>query len=107
MNNDFNTAEAMGALFELVYLINTRLNEHSAREAVEKVADTLRSMTDIFGILVKQAETVPEEVQSLLDQRAKARKERNWAESDSLRNAIAALGYQVEDSPQGQKLRKL
>lgn len=107
MNNDFNTAEAMGALFELVYLINTRLNDNSAREAVEKVADTLRSMTDIFGILVKQAETVPEEVQALLDQRAKARKERNWAESDSLRDAIAALGFQVEDSPQGQKLRKL
>ena len=106
MNNDFNTAEAMGALFELVYLANTRLDESSARAAVDKAVDTLGKMTDIFGILTKQEDAVPEAVQALAARRAQARKDRNWAESDALREEIASLGYAVEDSPQGQKLRR-
>jgi len=106
MNNDFNTAEAMGALFELVYLANTRLDEDSARETVDKAVDTLKKMTDIFGILTRQDDEVPEAVQALAARRAQARKDKNWAESDALRDEIASLGYAVEDSPQGQKLRR-
>lgn len=106
MDNDFNTAEAMGALFELVYLINTRLSEDSGKEAVDKVAEALSGMTEVFGILSKKTDEIPGEVQALADRRAQARKDKNWAVSDTLRDEIAALGFTVEDSPQGQKLRR-
>ncbi|NLX83958.1 MAG: cysteine--tRNA ligase [Clostridiales bacterium] len=106
MNNDFNTAEAMGALFELVYFINTKLFEHSAMEEIQKATEIFSGMTDIFGILSKKTDEIPAQVQTLASQRAQARKDKNWAQSDALRDQIASLGYVVEDSPQGQKLRK-
>lgn len=53
-----------------------------------------------------EAETVPAEVQSLIDARAEARTAKNWAESDRLRDAIAALGWEVKDTKQGQKVQK-
>ncbi len=106
MNNDFNTAEAMGALFELVYLINTKLDEDTALGTLNQAVLTFTEMTDIFGILSKKTDEVPAEVQALADARAQARKDKNWAQSDALRDQITALGYMVEDTPQGQKLRK-
>lgn len=106
MNNDFNTAEAMGSLFELVYLINTKLDESTALGTLNKAVEAFTDMTDIFGILSKKTDEVPSEVQALADARAQARKDKNWAQSDALRDQIAALGYMVEDTPQGQKLRK-
>lgn len=106
MNNDFNTAEAMGALFELVYLINTKLDEDTALGTLNQAVLTFTEMTDIFGILSKKTDEVPAEVQALADARAQARKDKDWAQSDALRDQITALGYMVEDTPQGQKLRK-
>ncbi len=106
MDNDFNTAEAMGALFELVYLINTELNETSAKQVCEAAMSALQEMAGIFGILTKQAEDIPAEVQALANQRAQARKDRDWARADALRAELSGLGWLAEDTPQGQKLRK-
>ena len=60
----------------------------------------------IFGILTQSAQQVPEEVHTLAQQRVQARKNRDWAQSDALRAQIAQLGWLVEDTPQGQKLRR-
>lgn len=106
MNNDFNTAEAMGALFDLAYLANTSLDASSAPASLQATLSTLAKMTDLFGILTKQEEEIPSEVQQLASQRVQARKDRNWSLSDSLREQIAQLGWQVEDTPQGQNLRR-
>ncbi|MDI9520183.1 MAG: cysteine--tRNA ligase [Bacillota bacterium] len=106
MDNDFNTAEAMGALFELVYLANTELNESSAKESVEEALALLNKMTGIFGLLTKKEDEVPQEVQELANERAQARKDKNWARSDELRAKLSEMGWLVEDSPQGQKLRR-
>ena len=106
MDNDFNTAEAMGALFELVYLANTELNENSAKESVEEALALLNKMTGIFGLLTKQEEEVPQEVQDLAQERIQARKNKNWGRSDELRAKLSEMGWLVEDSPQGQKLRR-
>lgn len=106
MDNDFNTAEAMGALFELVYLANTELNESSAKESVEEALALMNKMTGIFGLLTKKEDEVPQEVQELAEERAQARKDKNWARSDELRAKLSEMGWLVEDSPQGQKLRR-
>ncbi|MBQ9943913.1 MAG: cysteine--tRNA ligase [Clostridia bacterium] len=108
MDDDMNTADAMGALFEIVKEANVVLNENSSKEALEKTLATLQSLCDVLGILVKPyVMELPEEVQALADARAAARKEKNWAKSDELRDALKALGYMVEDTAKGQKISKL
>ena len=108
MDDDMNTADAMGALFEIVKEANVVLNENSSREALEKTLSTLQSLCDVLGILVKPyVMELPEEVQALADARAAARKEKNWQKSDELRDALKALGYMVEDTAKGQKISKL
>jgi cysteinyl-tRNA synthetase len=106
MNNDFNTAEAMGALFDLAYLANTALSPDSARQACQALLKAMEDMAAIFGILTQTTQQVPEEVNALAQRRAQARKDRDWAQSDALRARIAQLGWLVEDTPQGQKLRR-
>ena len=108
MDDDMNTADAMGALFEIVKEANVTLNENSSREALEKTLSTLQGLCDVLGILVKPyVMELPEEVQALADARAQARKEKNWQKSDELRDALKALGYMVEDTAKGQKISKL
>ena len=108
MDDDMNTADAMGALFEIVKEANVVLNENSSKEALEKTLSTLQSLCDVLGILVKPyVMELPEEVQQLADARATARKEKNWAKSDELRDALKALGYMVEDTAKGQKISRL
>ena len=106
MDNDFNTAEAMGALFELVYAANTALGGESGRQAVEAVETSLKRMTGIFGLLAKQADEVPGVVRELAAKRAQARLDRDWALSDTLRKQLGELGWLAEDTPQGQQLRR-
>ncbi len=106
MDDDLNTADALGALFELVRDGNVTLNASSAKAAVQAVLDMLLSLTDILGLLMKKEDGHPDDVQRLVDERAAARKNKEWKRSDELRDAIKALGYILEDTPQGQKVRK-
>ena len=104
--DDLNSAEAMGALFEMVCSANTQLSESSARAAVQAAWDVLHEATDLFGLLTKKQEALPEAVQKLAEERAQARKNKDWQQSDALRKQLSDLGYVVEDTPQGQKVRK-
>ena len=106
MADDLNTAEAMGALFELVYDVNTGLSERSARGAVKAAWNALGEATGLLGLLSKKQQELPEEVRLLAEARAQARRDKNWPQSDALRKQLADLGYQVEDTPQGQKVRR-
>ena len=107
MDDDLNTADALGALFEIVKDANVTLNENSARAAVEKALSTLSELSGVLGLLSRKTEEgLPEEIQRLADERAQARKEKNWKKSDELRDALKAAGYTVEDTPQGQKIAK-
>ena len=106
MDDDLNTAEAMGALFEMVYEINTALNEESSKAAVTYALDKLTTLCSVLGLLAKESDALPEEVAALAEKRAQARKDKDWKLSDELRDAIKALGYAVEDTAKGQKVRK-
>ncbi|HSK68575.1 MAG TPA: cysteine--tRNA ligase [Candidatus Limnocylindria bacterium] len=106
MDNDFNTAEAMGAVFELAYFINTQLDETSPAGAVQAAVDEMNRMAAIFGLLTREFNDVPDDVARLAEERAQARKARDFRKSDLLRDELAALGWVAEDTPQGQKLRR-
>ena len=107
MDDDLNTADALGAIFEIVKDANVNLNDQSAKAAVEKTLKTLLELTDVLGLLMKKVEDgLPAEIQAMADERAKARKEKNWKRSDELRDALAAAGWLVKDTPQGQSITK-
>ena len=62
----------------------------------------------MLGLLMKKAESaLPDDIQAMADERAQARKEKNWKRSDELRDALAAAGYLVKDTPQGQNITKI
>ncbi len=106
MDDDLNTAEAMGALFELVYAVNTRLSADSSRELLEFARESLVKLCDVLGLLMKKEDELPEDVKNIAASREKARREKNWALSDELRNKLNAMGYSVEDTHDGQKISK-
>ncbi len=106
MDDDLNTADAIGALFELVRDGNVTLNAGSTKGAVKAAYDMLLGLTDVLGLLMKKEDGLPDEVQQLVDRRAAARKNKDWKLSDTLRDEIKALGFILEDTPQGQKVRK-
>lgn len=107
MDDDLNTADALGAVFEIVKDANVSLNDQSAKAAVEKTLQSLTELTNVLGLLMKKADDgLPEDIQRMADERAQARKEKNWKRSDELRDALAAAGYIVKDTPQGQSITK-
>jgi cysteinyl-tRNA synthetase len=107
MQDDFNSAGALGHLFDLARAVNRALDEGGGAEAAQG-AKALHRLGGILGLFWRApgAEIWPAEVAALAERRASARKERNWKLSDELRDQLAALGVAVEDAQGGQKLRK-
>lgn len=106
MDDDLNTADAMGCMFEMVRDTNANLDEKSAKAALEKALSTLMELTGDFGLLTRKTDEIDPLVQALVEARANARAQKNWAESDRLRDEIKAAGYVLEDTREGQKVRK-
>ncbi|MDO5377407.1 MAG: cysteine--tRNA ligase [Clostridia bacterium] len=106
MEDDLNTADALGNMFELVRAGNAMLSENSPKQAVAAVLDALREMADVCGILRHRTDEQDEQVTKLLEARAAAREAKNWAESDRLRDEIVKLGYVLKDTKQGQQISK-
>lgn len=106
MDDDMNTADALGAIFELVKDANVTVVQGASAEAAKAALKSLESICDVLGILSRKEESLPEEIAALVTERAEARKNRNWARSDELRDLITAAGYIIEDTKQGQKVRK-
>ena len=109
MDDDLNTAQAIGYLFELVRTINSEM-ESGADDAVLRAdRGVLRELSDILGLLqhTKTADqSVPEEIAGMVQERSDAREAKNWARADELRAAIEAAGYLVEDTDTGSVARK-
>ncbi len=107
MDDDFNTARAIGHLFDLSRAVNRGLDEGAGAEARAAAVALLR-LGQVLGLFWKApaAEEWPAEVRELAGAREAARKARNWAESDRLRDRLRDLGVLVEDTGAGQKLRR-
>jgi cysteinyl-tRNA synthetase len=109
VNDDLNVPKAFAALFELVRHANAWMQGETQPEQASAILDVFRRMDSVLGVIFfgkAEKADVPAEIQVLLDQRAEARKSRNWAESDRLRDEIAAAGWIVKDSKDGQSVTK-
>ena len=109
VNDDLNLPRAFAAVFDLVRQTNGAAATMTKEES-DAVLGVFKRMDEVLGVIFfeneKKQEEVPAEVKALLDARAEARKSKNWAESDRLRDEIAALGWAVKDSRDGQSLEK-
>ena len=106
MDDDLNTADALGAIFELVKDANVSLKDNASSAAAESALNSLNALCGVLGFLGKETDELPEEITAMMKERDEARKNKNWARSDELRAAIQAAGYILEDTKQGQKVRK-
>lgn len=110
MEDDFNTADAISAVFELVRAINTALTSELSdmtKGDIKAYKDEFNTLTGVLGLLyTKKNEEIPAEVQALVEQRKEARKAKNFALADELRGKITEMGYVVEETRQGTIIRK-
>lgn len=106
MDDDLNTADALGALFELAREVFRLPQGGVSRAALEAGLARMRAMADVLGLLAKQPDGLTPAVRALVEQRAQARKNKDWKRSDELRDAIKAAGYILEDTAAGQKVRR-
>lgn len=109
MDDDLNTADALTAVFELVRSLNTMCADPSvSKEQLEAGSELFGSLTDVLGLLYerKDDEEIPAEVTELVNKRQEARKLRDFALADKLRDEIAALGYTVKETRQGTEIIK-
>jgi len=105
MDDDLNVSGALGAVFDLVRELNRRVDARSLSSAdARRAAAALRDLDIVLGV-IQLPEALPDGAAALLEQRVAARANREWARSDELREALAALGVTVEDTRDGQRWR--
>ena len=107
MDDDFNTADAVSAIFELVKLANSTANAESSKAYVELLAGTLAKLSDVLGIITeRKAEVLDSEVEELIAARQQARKEKNFALADEIRQKLLDMGIVLEDTREGVKWKR-
>lgn len=103
MEDDFNTADAIAAIFEIVKLANITVKDGS-KEYAKKVLETLEQLCDILGIITeKEEELLDADIEALIEERQAARKEKNFARADEIRDQLAAQGIILKDTREGVK----
>lgn len=107
MDDDVNTADAIAAIFELVKFMNTNATEGSSAGFANALKNQLEELTDILGIIVDKApEMLDEEVEGLIAERQAARKEKNFARADEIRQQLLDMGIILEDTREGVKWKR-
>lgn len=102
MDDDFNTADAISVIFELIREINTSMDETSGKGTLEYAMAVLRELGKPIGIMQNEVGgSLEREVEELIEKRQQARKEKNFKLSDSIRDELSARGIVLEDTPQG------
>lgn len=104
MDDDFNTADGISVIFELVKFANTHVSEASSAEFVNTVFDTLKELSDIMGlIVVKKEEILDADIEALIQERQEARKAKNFARADEIRDQLLEQGIVLKDIREGVK----
>lgn len=104
MDDDLNTADGISAVFELVKDINVNVIDSKSAELIKYAIDLFDELTNVLGLVYnRDTGSLDEEVEKLIEARQNARKEKNWAEADRIRDELKAQGIVLEDTPQGVK----
>ena len=102
MDDDFNTADAVSAIFEYVKFCNTNASGESSKVYIDALYAKLKELCDVLGIIVeKEAEILDEDIEKLIKERQDARKEKNFARADEIRDELAAMGIILKDTREG------
>lgn len=104
MDDDLNTADGISAVFELVKDINVNVIDSKSAELIKYAIDLFDELTNVLGLVYnRDTGSLDEEIEKLIEARQNARKEKNWAEADRIRDELKAQGIVLEDTPQGVK----
>lgn len=107
MDDDFNTADAISAIFELVKLANINCGRESSKKFIMAMKERIASLCDILGIETKKEEEIlPEEIERLIEERQEARKNRDYAKADKIRDDLLKKGIILEDTREGVRWKK-
>ena len=107
MEDEFNTADAIAAIFDLVKYANTTATTEGSKEYAKALYDLLVKLTDVLGLIVdKKEEILDDEIEAMIAERQAARKEKNFARADEIRDELAAKGIVLLDTREGVKWKK-
>lgn len=107
MEDDFNTADAISAIFELVKFANTNVTEQSSQAFAKALKEEIVMLSDICGLIVEKAdEILDSEIEALIQERQDARKTKNFARADEIRNLLSEQGIILEDTREGVKWKR-
>ena len=104
MDDDFNTADAIAAIFELVKYANSNVTAENTKAFINAVKEKIISLSDILGLIVeKEEEILDSDIEKLIEERQAARKEKNFARADEIRNLLLEKGIVLKDTREGVK----
>ncbi|MDR3072963.1 MAG: cysteine--tRNA ligase [Clostridiales Family XIII bacterium] len=104
MDEDLNTADAIAAIFELISDINVQMDEQTTKTFAKQALALILELTHVLGLLEKEETSKMDddaEIKVLIEERQKAREEKNWARADEIRDVLKAQGITLKDTPQG------
>ncbi|WP_314117627.1 cysteine--tRNA ligase [Peptostreptococcus stomatis] len=110
MDDDLNTADAISVIFELAKFMNTNISDQSSKEFVQLNLDIFNELTGVLNIANKSVEeddSLSQKVEDLIAKRAQAKKEKNFALADQIRDELTAMGIAIEDTRQGVKWKRI
>jgi len=106
MDDDLNTADGISAVFELVTEINTMLRGGTSKAYAKAALDIFNELTGVLGIIKSKEISIDEDVEALVEERQQARKNKDFARADEIRDELKARGYTLKDTPQGVQIIK-
>ena len=107
MDDDINTADAIAVVFDLVRFANSEVNEDSSKAFAQAVKDEILLLGDVLGMIFeRRAEVLDSDIEALIEERQAARKAKNFARADEIRDQLAAMGIQLLDTREGVKWKR-
>ena len=104
MDDDLNTADAIAAIFDIVYIANTKITSASGKAAIDLALSLIRELGGVLGLFTKQEEkSLDDEVEELIRQRNEARSAKDWATADAIRDKLKEMNIVLKDTPDGVK----